>query len=467
MRLDSYSDTRMRSYSNDGRVDNSDVRSDDWSNPRTSAAVSERFTSPFVPLSVSSEAAESLEALAQDIVAGSIAGYQRFLMESGGRVDKSQWKLLFEQNGVRSYSKRMVGTSPFAGMAAAAGAAAGRNDLRAPAVADTPESPPPVVLAVGAIEGDLNDTVYGLVSPTLDQMRVKTSYVRDGLVRGSVLATLVAPSPDDPFRSLTVKWMEKGQSAQARAVVKNRDFVYLEATGIEYLRNGERVGYQLIHSIQFPETPARATAVRGNMSICALYRQKNSRETDVYVKGFLSPADGLARSIITRSAARALLSVSRNVYCCQMKKIKWAFRQRHRAVSTSSGQMTPEAVADGPCVSCARRRSAVSNFFAAAISRMSPVKKRRQYRHQCQLCEQHVCSDCRRMHRLTFLLSDHRLVQHRTVICSSCEEKAISVSAVDIARDELNLNGRSSLFEWSDTYTTPSSSPATMINDLN
>ncbi|KAF4322591.1 hypothetical protein BBO99_00003775 [Phytophthora kernoviae] len=306
-----------------GRSESSDLRSDDWSNPRTSAAVSERFTNPFGPLSLSAEAVSGLESLAQSIVVNNIAGYERFLMEGGGKVDELQWKFMCEKGNVQAYAKRSVGPSAFAGIAAAAGAAAGRYDRRALVSPDTPAPSIPVVLAVGSIVGDLDDTMYGLVSPTLDQMRVKTSYVKDGLVCGSVLATLVAPTLDDPFHSITVKWMEKGQPAQARAIIKNRDFVYLEATGVEYLRNGERVGYQLIHSIQFPETPARTSAVRGNMSVCAFYRQKNSCETDVFVKAFLSPADGLARSIITRSAARAVLSVSKNVYCCQMKKIKF------------------------------------------------------------------------------------------------------------------------------------------------
>ncbi|KAG7397492.1 hypothetical protein PHYBOEH_000644 [Phytophthora boehmeriae] len=292
----------VRSVS-EGLSERSDLRSEDWSNLRTSTAVSERFANPFGPLSLSVETVSGLESLAHSIVASNIAGYERFLVENGGKVDDSQWKFMCEKDQVQSYAKRSVGLSPFSGLAAAAGAAAGRYDRRALVSPEAPAPSIPVVLAVGSIVGDLEDTMYGLVSPTLDQMRVKTSYVKDGLVCGSVLATLVAPSSEDPFRSITVKWMEKGQSAQARAIIKNRDFVYLEATGVEYLRNGERVGYHLLHSIQFPETPPRASAVRGNMSICGLYRQKNSCDTDVFVKAFLSPADGLARSVITRSAA--------------------------------------------------------------------------------------------------------------------------------------------------------------------
>ncbi|POM75074.1 Hypothetical protein PHPALM_7870 [Phytophthora palmivora] len=294
--------------------------------------VSDRFSNPFAPLSLSSEAVAELETLTQTLVSRNIEAYERHVVVNGSdNVDTLRWKLMYEQGGLRSYAERSTRTR--FGFGAAIGAAVGHLDRHAPVFTQSSTTCVPSILVVGAIEGELDDTMYGFMCTTLDQMRVKTSYIKDGLVRGSVLATLVSPTVEDPFTSVAVKWMEKGQPAHARAVVKNRDYVYLEATGVDYLRNGERVGYQVVHSIQFPETPERSSAIRGNMSICAFYRQKNNDETDVYVKGFLNPVTGLENSIITRSVARTLLSVSRNVYCCQMKKIKWAIRQRHQTAS--------------------------------------------------------------------------------------------------------------------------------------
>ncbi|EEY55499.1 uncharacterized protein PITG_09422 [Phytophthora infestans T30-4] len=424
--------------------------------------VSERFSNPFASLSLSTEAVAGLETLAQTLVARNIEAYERHLHDNGhsNNVDKARWKLMYEQGGLRSYAERST-TQSF-GFGAAMGAAAGHLDRRAPVFTQSSTSTIPSVLVVGAIEGELDDTMYGFMCPTLDQMRVKTSYVQDGLVRGSVLATLVSPTVDDPFTSVVVKWMEKGQSKHARAMVKNRDYVYLEATGVDYLRNGERVGYQIVHSIQFPETPERSSAIRGNMSICAFYRQKNSDETDVYVKGFLNPLSGLENSIITRSIARTLLSVSRNAYCCHMKKIKWAIRQRHRS------DRRPQAVdiaVDGPCVTCGKKRSAVSTFLSATASRITGGRNFR-WRRRCKLCECYVCPDCRSLHKLTFVLPDHRLVQQQIALCYTCLEIALSVKAVDVARDELKRS-RWSLYEWRDTYATSTSSNPITINELN
>uniref|UniRef100_H3GH32 FYVE-type domain-containing protein n=2 Tax=Phytophthora ramorum TaxID=164328 RepID=H3GH32_PHYRM len=424
--------------------------------------VSERFTNPFAPLSLSSEAVSGLEALAQTLVARNVDAYERHL-HGGAQVDKTRWKLLYERGGLRSYAERGSADLSF-GFGAAFGAAAGHLDR--PVLTQSSRASVPSVLVLGSIEGELDDTMYGFMCPTLDQMRVKTSYVKDGLARGSVLATLVSPTVEDPFTSVAVKWMEKGQPAHARAVVKNRDYVYLEATGVEYLRNGERVGYQVVHSIQFPETPVRASAIRGNMSICAFYRQRNNDETEVYVKGFLNPVSGLENAILTRSVARTLLSVSRNVYCCQMKKIKWAIRQRYRSASVDSQTaLAQDSRVDGPCVTCGKKRSAFSSLVATAARRMT-TGKNFKWRRRCKLCERYVCPDCRSLHKLTFVLPDHRLVQQQVALCTDCRGNALSVKAVDVARDELKRR-RSSLYEWRDTYATSTSSNPVAIDELN
>ncbi|KAH7491563.1 hypothetical protein PRIC2_002805 [Phytophthora ramorum] len=63
--------------------------------------VSERFTNPFAPLSLSSEAVSGLEALAQTLVARNVDAYERHL-HGGAQVDKTRWKLLYERGGLRS-----------------------------------------------------------------------------------------------------------------------------------------------------------------------------------------------------------------------------------------------------------------------------------------------------------------------------------------------------------------------------
>lgn len=421
--------------------------------------VAERFRSPFAPLSLSSVASEELQQLAEAFVVANIRAFEQHAFDHNGEVDETQWKPMYSQDGVRSFAERSAGS--------------GGSFRRPRGYSSAP--PPgqedlPVVLVTGTIAGALDDTVYGLICPTIDLMRIKTSYVKDTLVRGCVLATILKPSVDDPYRSLTVKWMEKGQRAHIRAVISNRDFVYMESTGVEYLRNGERVGFHLVHSVQFPETPSRDSAIRGNMSICAVYREKEPNVTEVFLKGFLNPAGGLVRSIITRSAAKALVSIAKNVECAYMKKLMWAVRyRRHHAltktsVEASSSRCETEEDMDAeslqlsrvatsvnaPCPSCEKTPSRITRFRAFATGHTTTKRKR------CKLCHQPVCSNCRIAKKLSFLLPDRRLVQLACVFCASCVQQVIDIKAVDVARDEITLD--SDFFQWQDTYTGSSGS---------
>ncbi|RLN14161.1 hypothetical protein BBJ28_00010723, partial [Nothophytophthora sp. Chile5] len=271
------------------------------------------------------------------------------------------------------------------------------------------------------------------------------SYVQDEIVCGSVLASLVSLTHKDPFHSVSIKWVEIDQPLPIRAVVKNRDYVFMEATGIERLRNGERVGYHLVHSVQFPETPARQSAIRGNMSVSVVYRQRDNNMTDVFLKGFLNPAGGLMRSIVIRSAARSLLSIANNAHCCYMKKLMWALRHQ-RGFQAEDGSKPHQ---EKPCVDCGKKQS----MLVTAVSHSSRGAKRLQRRRHCKLCRRYVCPDCRRQHQLSFLQADSRLTQHQITICQGCESEAFAANTRGIIRDELQ-NTSTPFYDWSDAYNT-------------
>ncbi|GMF39019.1 unnamed protein product [Phytophthora fragariaefolia] len=136
-----------------------------------------------------------------------------------------------------------------------------------------PDSKLPALLMVGPLPGTLDENMFGLVSPTIEAMRIKTSYLND-FNAAAVLATIVEPSEKEPFRSVVVKWMEIDIPGASIGIVWNRDYVYLESSGILHLKNGERVGYHLFHSVSFPQAPELPNRVRGNMSFCGIFHQE-------------------------------------------------------------------------------------------------------------------------------------------------------------------------------------------------
>uniref|UniRef100_K3W693 FYVE-type domain-containing protein n=1 Tax=Globisporangium ultimum (strain ATCC 200006 / CBS 805.95 / DAOM BR144) TaxID=431595 RepID=K3W693_GLOUD len=401
-------------------------------------ALPPRFVNPFAPLQLTSEDASQLEALAHAFVRNTMDQYERFAFDHRCEVDERRWKFVMERERVKAFAERREKDI-------LAGSGNEGDDAPVLNAADLP-----VVLVTGTIEGTLDDAIYGYVSPTLDVMRIKTSYTEDQLVRCAVLATLVHPTPEDPFRSVTIKWFEKGRPLHVRAVVRNRDFVYMESTGMDMLSNGERIGYHLIHSVQFPQTPELDTSLRGNMSFSGVFRQKTDKTVEVYIKGVMNPAGGLMRSIIVKSASKGLVSSYRYVYCAEMKKLAWMLRKRTKAVghsssSSSSSSSGHDVLQDQvvSCASCGKKPSAFSLMSGSKV------------KSKCKICHQHVCSSCRLQKKLSFIAADLRLVQPEITFCAKCAIEAANASALQIAREELVAKEP---FGWNAKYLSSSSS---------
>ncbi|GMF32426.1 unnamed protein product [Phytophthora lilii] len=401
-------------------------------------SVSKRHTSPFPPLQLSPTNAAELESLAQKFVVRNIGLYENFLIDNHGKVDETQWKFVSSKDDLRAYAElpRAV-ESPH------------------PYQLETPVKDLPVVMITGTVVGDLDDVMYGVVCPTTEQMRIKTSYIHDDIPGCCVLSTLVQPTPENPFNSVSIKWVEVHVPLAVRPIAKHRDFVYMETTGVERLRNGERVGYHIVHSVQFPETPPLDTHFRGNSSISILYRQRTKNVTDVYIKGFFNPAGGIMRQIVIRSAARMLLSVAKDVYCSHMKKLVWALRQRYNGETSSSSSESAESSSRGSmddksCSGCGKKQS----VFVQAASRTNHGSKILQKKRHCKICMRYMCVDCRRQHQLTFLRPDQRLKQRLVTICRSCEVEALSASSIAIARDELLQSNQLQRWDSDDVFST-------------
>uniref|UniRef100_K3W9C6 FYVE-type domain-containing protein n=1 Tax=Globisporangium ultimum (strain ATCC 200006 / CBS 805.95 / DAOM BR144) TaxID=431595 RepID=K3W9C6_GLOUD len=375
-----------------------------------------RYMSPFPALELSHEDSQQLQNIAQLFVQDTIAQYEQYLHAERRTVENDRWKHELQKENVRVYSERRPKKRT--------------SQERSYLPAHSMGNDIPTLLVVGTIDGLLHDAMYGAVNPTVDSLRVKTSYVDDNVVNAAVLATIVTPTPADPFRSMSIKWIEIGQPLHIRMVVKNRDMVYLESTGMTQLANGERVGYQLLHSVHFPHTHPLEATTRGNMSVCALYRQDDPTAVDLYVKAYLSPSEGVMRAAIVKSGAEALVSPWRYVHCGRMKKLAWAVQQGHDNSTNSSysdlsdGPLSARGSFEMTCTTCNKE----SSWSPLASSKI----------RQCSLCTQYTCSSCKVNKQLSWLFGDGGLQQQDLLFCKSCVQSVMTKSdAMEIARDEL------------------------------
>lgn len=402
-----------------------------------------RYSNPFqtqLPLQLSEDAVQELHEVARLSVLSTVRQYETYLRKdsSGGArsVDDALWKLEVQKENVRVFSERRRSS---------------RSSSSSGSSHPVTGADIPTLMAVGTIDGSLDDAMYGSVSPTVDTMRIKTSYVDDNLVDAVVLATLVAPTPSDPFRTMSVKWVEKGQSLHVRALVKNRDLVFLESTGMTKLSTGERIGYLLVHSVHFPSTPPLEAFTRGNMSICALYRQFDATSVDVFIKAYLSPADGILRAAVVKSAVEVLASSWRYIHCARMKKLAWFVHQQRRLGSSSSGTTSTSSTSSSfasrasrlssvECVTCKvpAASSSRSLLRSSSSSSLSSSSKTRT----CSVCGHFTCSACQLKKKLSFVsLENARLLQQELAFCAICiHEVMIKADARLVASEELITN---------------------------
>ncbi|GAB9475948.1 hypothetical protein Gpo141_00013023 [Globisporangium polare] len=452
------------------------------------------FRSPFPPLDLSVEDEAQLESVAQLFVHNAIAQYQRYEVHDKRAIDRDVWKFAKRKENIRMYVERrekdirkrqrrralrnrefqahhpdavtVVGTR--GGAAAPSSTAASTNntttnssnlypDTESTVASCSPMSGAshlsqqrhfapkarstidlPVVMVVGTMEGTVQDVMLGAVNTTVDAMRIKTAYVDDTFVGGAVLATIVTPTPSDPFRSLSIKWIEKGQPLHLDKFVKKRDSVLLEATGITRLANGEAIGYVLMHTVHFPQTQPLPSNIRGNMSVCVLVRQISPTSVDVFLKCYVSPAtSGLMRAIIVKSTVQGVYSVWKYVHCGRMKKLAWALSQQHKCpieqIQDNDSRHSSHATGSSCCVTCQTRARRRRFFFPSRGNRGST-----SHGATCKLCFQYVCASCAIKKQLGYVTVDGELQQNEVTLCALCIHAAmIETDTLAVASEQI------------------------------
>ncbi|KAG7400228.1 hypothetical protein PHYBOEH_006566 [Phytophthora boehmeriae] len=360
------------------------------------------IVNPFEELNLSLNDRTQLEELANSCITASFELCQKYMNSKGG-LDPNHWKTLKERERLKVYSEKPEGV--------AAAVASGEQPTG---------SGLPMILCLGTMEGKLDDLMFGAISEDLETMRVKASYVED-FSGAAVLDSVVTPTVEDPFQSLVVKWMELDIPFHSTSLVKNRDYVYLEGTGFVHSANGERFGYHLLHSVNFPQTHQLPGRVRGNLSIINFWRQLGPNAIDMYATGVMDPVDdGLVRKLVISNMANVFLSTLKYAYCGQMRKLAFML---DKAYTESKTRGTPNK--KNVCVSCS---SPISGRKLGDFGKSNST---------CRLCFGFVCHACKIVRKLSFVDPDLLLSQRKVTFCSACMSSVTSVSSVDCARAKL------------------------------
>ncbi|KAG7397321.1 hypothetical protein PHYBOEH_000903 [Phytophthora boehmeriae] len=348
-----------------------------------------RFTvNPFPDLVLTVDDRAELVEISNSIVLTKFKEYQEFLSNKKA-VDMSRWKTCMKIGKTTTYLDRRKSNQG---------------------------SKMPASLMVGPLPGTLDENMFGLVNPTLESMRIKSSYLKD-FSAAAVLATIVEPTEEDPFQGVVIKWMEIDIPMASIGIVRNRDYVYMESSGILRLDNGERVGYHLFHSVTFPQTHELPHRVRGNMSFCGMFHQEKPGETDCYGTGIMDPRGNLVRGMAIMGMVQATMAGLKYSYCGQMKKLAWMLEQRH-ADARQNGLPAYKST----CVTCSKE---VKDRKLDEFGRPNST---------CKLCFGAVCSSCEIPKKLSFIGPNLEMAQRKVKFCTRCLLEATRMDTEHVAR---------------------------------
>ncbi|OWZ06182.1 hypothetical protein PHMEG_00021597 [Phytophthora megakarya] len=504
------------------------------------------FKSPFAPLQLAVEDEAQLEAVARMFVQNTVVQYEKFIEHDRRKVNNNYWKCIKHERDLRvflqrrrkdverrmrrhlrlrSFRYRNSETVEFSDAESYAPSIGSRDsscssissyfsrrtgsfasnysntnssDSRSTTYSNSNNSSDmgagpttiagaelPVLQLVGSVPGSLDDAMYGALGITADAMRVKSTYERDNTIDGAVLATITMPTATDPFRSLTVKWIEQeGPTTDHHryhplhypvtlpGASTREDLIFLEATGTTTLATGERVGYQLRHSVHFPQTHVRPNVRRGNMSTCTLFRDGDATTEDYHEGPCRGSVEVFARACLSggnaavRATTTAMAATGTVVLCGRMKKLAWMLTQRQPPVQHMMAQQASLAsLTRSLPPQKARHGSLTVTIPAAAAAAASAAdsklcvtcKKRGPWFHgnkkkpttTCQLCWRYVCSSCRLKKTVVCCVSDPRrndrhsthVVQREVTLCNVCvHQSMVATSARDVAREEIEAD---------------------------
>lgn len=388
----------------------------------------------FPTLQVSARDAKTLELIADEQVVHTLERYQEFLRDHKECVDRKVWRKVRSRHGVRAYRERSKTAARRERFEKSGSSVKTRRE-------SSDRDVTPLVMLVGTLEGNLDDVLYGVQSPTTEAMELQSSYVQDGLSDWAVLAPIAKPSRAEPFRELSLKWAVK---RHALPLVRPRDFVYMESVGFTTTKSGERIGYHVKHSVDLDGAPALTDhgILRAHLSFCYIYRQRSENVVDVFMRGTISPRtpSALSNRVSCSSAVDIALSVARVSYCAQMKKLSWLLKT-NKQLTSGAGVSSAAARAAAARAAAASKHCGVCAESVQSITSLQHVQAK-----TCRICCERVCARCRVTKQLgcvTALDGQDVVVTTAMHFCTRCLHRASHVSAQSVAlHDVLEADSR-------------------------
>lgn len=288
-----------------------------------------------------------LTALADESVRETLRSYEEYLYKQHRELDMKRWKVVRENEAVRVYRERE--SAPHANA----------QDRKTtveigPKASLAASTRMPLMLVHGTVQGTIEDALYGSYADDTSSMRRRSAYEKDRMEDSAVVASLATPTLATPFHQSYLSWLLRDFPG-LNAVVRRRDFLLVNQTGVTTTSRGERIGYRLEHSIEHRDLPelTHAGIVRGKYSHCLVFRQLDPTHIELFNQTVVDPGGSLLSFIAVQEAAVSLLSCGEMIRSAMKKKLFYfmrtqallAAREATRRLSNTTGLPSPDRAA--------------------------------------------------------------------------------------------------------------------------
>ncbi|TMW61390.1 hypothetical protein Poli38472_012581 [Pythium oligandrum] len=273
----------------------------------------------------------------------------------------------------------------------------GSSDNDVGIVASVKDPQLPMIVADGYIEGVVDDVLFGALAGDEISWRMRSTYMKDRFADAKILATIVEPTQEDPYRYMGVKWFSREYPPLIAPFLQPRDYLVMEASGTARDPNGQEYGYYLIHPFRHRSLPdfSEFGIHRAQASLVYICRQATSDRVTIFGRGFVDPKGGLLRSLSVTLMAEAITNASNVVETAYAKKLGY-FMTREQSRHTHLQEKTT-----GVCA-CSRKTG------------------RRSTLTPCRACGEGICSRCTVQRKLIVDMTATDVTESSLPFCFSC-----------------------------------------------
>ncbi|KAF1326958.1 hypothetical protein FI667_g8087, partial [Globisporangium splendens] len=281
----------------------------------------------------------------------------------------------------------------------------------------------PLVIATGIIPGTVEDAVFGSQGHTEQLWRFRDVHTNDQDDGMKILATILSPTPEDPLKSLSLKWVLNNINPLSRA----RDAVYIEATGMARDARGEPFGYYLVHSLdKIARIPGlgHLSIVRAQVSTCCICRPNDQSSFEFFCRGFSELGGNFSATLGNAMYAQYLLGAVHVVDFAYIKKLLWLVHKKRPCGDAALTACLSSEPND--CAICTAKLSKLGHLLYKGVS--------------CEACQLVVCRKCSVVKKVPIDdPSSGQVVQKTLSFCVPCmiEAKEAPTEKVAVALMEI------------------------------